>query len=259
MIRTSRNFRRDFDLLVLLTRNEIVLKYKRTMLGVVWSLLTPLCMAMIYYFAFVVVMPGKRPPNFTFHLLSGLFPWMLFTASVSRSARILGSNADLLKRVRFPRVYLVVATIVSQSVFLLASVPILIGLSYHYGGGPSLTWLIGVPVLLVVFCTMTMACSVLVALANAYFRDMEHIIELVLRMLFWLTPVVYTIDMVPKSFRPFYDYNPLAGTIVCWQKLFQNNELVWSQVGLSWAISLPCLVLAVLLFKRVEPKLDEIL
>lgn len=259
MIRTPRNFRRDFDLLVLLTRNEIVLKYKRTMLGVVWSLLTPLCMAMIYYFAFVVVMPGKRPDNFTFHLLSGLFPWMLFTASVSRSARILGSNADLLKRVRFPRVYLVVATIVSQSVFLLASVPILIGLSYHYGGGPSLTWLIGVPVLLLVFCTMTMACSVLVALANAYFRDMEHIIELVLRMLFWLTPVVYTIDMVPKSFRPFYDYNPLAGTIVCWQKLFQNNELVWSQVGLSWAISLPCLVLAVLLFRRVEPKLDEIL
>ena len=259
MIKTRQNFRRDVDLLILLARNEIVLKYKRTILGVVWSLLTPLCMAMIYYFAFVKVMPGKRPDNFTFHLLSGLFPWTLFTASVSRSAKILGSNANLLKRVRFPRLYLVVTRIVSQSVCFLASIPILIGLSYHYGGGPSLTWLIGVPVLLVVFCTMTMACSVLVALANAYFRDMEHIIELVLRMLFWLTPIVYTVRMVPASFQPFYNYNPLAGTIVCWQKLFQNNELVWSQIGLSWAISLPCLVLAVLLFRRVGPKLDEIL
>ncbi len=259
MIKTPQNFRRDVDLLILLARNEIVLKYKRTILGVVWSLVTPLCLAMIYYFAFTVIMQGRRPPNFTFHLLSGLFPWILFTASVSRSAKILGSNANLLKRVRFPRLYLVVATIVSQSVCFLASIPILIGLSYYYGQGPSLIWLIGVPILLVVFCTMTLACSVLVAMSNAYFRDMEHIIELVLRMLFWLTPIVYMVSMVPAKLRPFYDYNPLASTIVCWQELFQRNELVWPQIGLSLAISLPCLVVIVLLFKRVEPKLDEIL
>src|SRR5512139_3354556 len=109
----NRELRRKKDLLLLLTKKEITLKYKRTVLGIFWSLLNPILLAIVLFIAFKVFMRIKME-NYTFFFLSALFPWNWFSASVTMSTGTLISNVSLIKKIRFPRHCLVVATILAQ-------------------------------------------------------------------------------------------------------------------------------------------------
>jgi ABC-type polysaccharide/polyol phosphate export permease len=122
----NRELKRKRDLLWLLTKKEVTLKYKRTVLGIIWSLLNPILFALVLFIAFGIFMRIQME-NYVFFFLSALFPWNWFSASITMSAGTLIGNVHLIKRIRFPRHFLILATILAQLVNLLS----LIAVGFH--------------------------------------------------------------------------------------------------------------------------------
>jgi len=243
---------------MLLTRKEITLKYRRTVLGILWSLLNPILLAVVLFIAFRVFMRVQME-NYTFFLLAALFPWNWFSASTTLSAVTLISNVSLLKRIRFPRHYLVIATVLAQFVNLLFSLPIILALAYYCAEGPSLAWLWAVPILIIIQFFVTLGICLAISMVNAYFRDMEYIIGVAVNMLFWMTPIVYPLKMIPKEYEIYLILNPLTYLMTAWRDVFMSNSIVWQNLGISFASSTLFLLLGIVIFQRLGRRLDEVL
>jgi lipopolysaccharide transport system permease protein len=254
----NKEFIRKKDLLWLLTKKEITLKYKRTILGIFWSLLNPILLAAVLFIAFKIFMRIQME-NYIFFLLSALFPWNWFSASVTMSTGTLIGNINLIKKIRFPRHFLVVATILGQLVNMLFALPILVGFSYVYGKGPGINWLIAVPILIFIQFVVTTGICLFISMINAYFRDMEYIVGVVISILFWLTPVIYPLNVVPKTYRIYLSLNPLTYLITAWRDIFMLNSIDWGHIGISFGSSLIFLFLGLLVFQRLGKRLDEVI
>jgi lipopolysaccharide transport system permease protein len=167
--------------------------------------------------------------DFSLFLLSGLFPWTWFSNSVSASTVSFNANKSLIKKFPFPKHFLLVANVLSQAVHFLFSLPIIAFLVYYYGRTVGLSWLIGIPVLLVVQFLITIGACLAVSAINVYFYDFQFIVAFLLTMLFWLTPIVYQFDTVPETYRFLFMYfNPLTSLISSWRELFMSNIIHWS-------------------------------
>jgi lipopolysaccharide transport system permease protein len=249
---------RTLDLLWLLTQKEVTLRYKRTTLGILWSLLNPLLLALVYYFAFKVII-RFRVDNYAFFLLSALFAWTWFAASVNMSTGSLVGNASLIKKVNFPRHLLVFATVAGQLANFLFTIPIIFGLAYLQGPTPSLVWLLGIPVLIVAQLLLTGGIGLALSMLNAYFRDLQYTVNFLVHLLFWLTPIIYPAELIPDRYRFLFQINPVALIITAWRDLFLNHVIDWTNVGLAYLISLSVLALGILTFRVLGKKLDEFL
>jgi lipopolysaccharide transport system permease protein len=254
----NKEFIRKKDLLWLLTKKEITLKYKRTALGILWSLLNPILLAIVLFIAFKIFMRIKME-NYTFFFLSALFPWNWFSASITMSTGTLISNVSLIKKIRFPRHFLILATILAQLFNLIFALPIIIGLSYFYGNGFGMNWFLIVPILIAIQFTVTTGICMAISMVNAYFRDMEYIIGIVVSMLFWMTPIVYPLNMVPEAYRIYLVLNPLTYLITAWRDLFMSNQIDWGSIGISFGSSLIFFFLGLLVFERLGKRLDEVI
>ncbi len=242
----------------LLTKKEVTLKYKRTFLGILWSLLNPILLALVLIIAFKVFMRIKME-NYTFFFLSALFPWNWFSASVTMSTGALVGNVNLIKRIRFPRHFLVLSTILGQFVNFVFALPIVVGLSYFYGEGPGMNWLITIPILMVIQSIATIGICLVLSMVNAYFRDMEYIVGVVITLLFWMTPIIYPLKMVPEEYRFYLAINPLTYLITAWRDLFMSNYIDWGSIGISSGSSLVLVVLGIVVFKGLGKRLDEVI
>lgn len=254
----TRELRRQFDLLWLITVKEVTLKYKRTYLGIIWSLLNPVLSSIIFYIAFRIFM-RVRVENYTLFLMSAMFPWTAFSAASSLSASSLINNVSLIKKIRFPRQMLVISVVIAQLVNFLFSIPVICVVVLLYHLTPGLSWMAGIPILIVVQFTLTLGFCLALSMVNTYFRDMEYIIGIFLNMLFWLTPVVYPVSAVPEQYRTYMYVNPLTPLMSSWRELFMSNRIEWGGIGLSFAISLGVLCCGTLIFRVLGQRVDEIL
>ncbi len=251
-------FRRKTDLLWLLTKKEVTLKYKRTYLGILWSLLNPILLALVLLIAFKVFMRIKME-NYIFFFLSALFPWNWFSASVTMSTGTLIGNVSLIKKIRFPRHFLVLSTILAQFINFIFALPIIVGFSYFYGKGPETNWLTALPILVVIQFIVTLGICLVISMVNAYFRDMEYIIGIVVSLLFWMTPIIYPLEMVPEAYRIYLAINPLTYLITAWRDLFMSNIIDWGNIGISLGSSFIFVLLGILVFQSFGKRLDEVI
>ena len=254
-----RHLRREIDLLWMLTQKQITLQYKRTYLGILWSLLNPLLFALILYIAFTIVLAIKKE-DFSLFLLSGLFPWTWFSNSVSASTVSLIANKGLIKKFPFPKHFLLSAGILSESVHFLVSIPIILLLAYYYGKSASILWLVGIPMLFITQFIITMGVSFAVSIINVYFRDFQFIVSFLLNLLFWLTPIIYQFETIPERYRFLFLYfNPLTSLIGSWRELFMLNTIRWNWLTMAVLGSIVIFIFGLLIFQRFNRRLDEIL
>jgi lipopolysaccharide transport system permease protein len=254
----TKETQRKLDLIILLTEKEIKLKYKRTTLGIFWSLLNPVLTALVFVVAFKIFMRFKME-NYTFFLLSALFPWSWFQASVIISGRALVDNVTLIKKVIFPRTYLVAAVIFAQLINLIFSIPILLILSALTAQGSSWTWIVGIPILIAIQLVFTYGCSLIISITNTFFRDIEYLVAVFMNLVFWMTPIIYPLSSMPEKYRVLARLNPLTSLMNAWRELFMHNTLVWQDMGIALVMALVFLWLGNAVFKKMERKLDEVL
>ncbi len=250
--------RQQIDLLRLLIKKEITLKYKRTYLGFLWSLLNPLLTALVLFLAFKIFMRFEMK-DYTLFLLSALFPWTWFSASVTMSTISLTGNISLIKKIIFPKHFLILATIISQLVNLLFALPIIITICLYYHKIPSLNWFVAIPILIIIQFMTTYGLALFISMINAFFRDMEYIVSVIVSMLFWVTPIIYPLDQIPAKYHPYLALNPLTYLIESWRNIFFSNTINWNYIGISFVTAIVVYITGSFVFRKMDRKLDEVL
>lgn len=246
------------DLTWVLTIKEIKVKYKNSFLGYLWSILHPLLLATVYYFAFKLVL--KLPiKEFTLFILLGLFPWQWFSNSVMTSASTLLSNASLIKKVNFPRWVIPLANVLNDTVHFILSLPILIGLALFYKKNPSITWIYGIPLLVLIQFFLTFGIALIISSINLFFRDLERFVSIGLNVLFYLTPIVYNSQLIPNKYKIYFLLNPLYGLIESWHSLILTNIVDRYLISLSLSESLLIFFIGFFIFRKLSWKFAEIL
>ncbi len=236
----------------LFTRRDLKLRYQDTALGLLWSLIKPLTIGAVLY---VVLSKFIRIRVDDYHLvlLSALFPWIWFQTSVLLGTSSFRANAALIKKVPFPRFVLPFSTILNNGIHFLIAIPILVILLAVSDQYPSATWLIGIPLLVLLQTALLMGTLLFVASIDVFFRDLEHLVEVVLFMLLYASPILYPLDLVPDGWRPIMLINPLTSLIEAWRGLFLRNELPGLDIWPALLFTTGALVLGWLVFRRLEP------
>jgi lipopolysaccharide transport system permease protein len=193
------------ELLINLTMREVRGKYKRTALGQFWSLLNPLAMMLIFTVVFGqlvrVSIPVGNPSGlhlFALWLVCALLPWNFFNNAISAGMGSLVGNANLLKKVYFPRDVLVIATVLSWDVSFLFELVVAFAAVLVFGGMP-LPWLPLVVLFVVLLTMFALGIGLALSVANVYFRDTQHLMGILMQMWFYATPIVYPISYVNKE------------------------------------------------------------
>jgi ABC-2 type transport system permease protein len=178
------------EILANLTRKEVKVKYTSSALGAAWAMLNPLLFLLVFWFVFGLVLKNGLP-QFPIYILSGILAWNLYNSSLSLSARSVVDNANLVKKVYFPREILPLSTIgvaLVDFVFQAVVLVIFLLIEQHNPWGINLLLL---PLAMVALLLFVVALSFLVSSLNVKYRDTQHLLNLALIMWFWLTPVVY--------------------------------------------------------------------
>jgi homopolymeric O-antigen transport system permease protein len=210
------------DLLRHLVLRDLRHKYKGSSLGFAWSLLHPLLMAAVYTVAFRLIV-RVNIAHFPLFLLSGLLPWMFFTAALSGASGAIVDNGTLVRKVAFPRVILPLAAVATQLVQFALMYLIIVPLLFAFGIGlrPALVALLPVIALQVVF---TAGLGLLFATAYVYARDTRHLLDVGLQVWFWVTPVVYSAALVPDSIASILRWNPMARFITSYHDIIVDGR-----------------------------------
>lgn len=199
---------RNRELIWALAIKELHVRYKRSALGFLWALLNPLLMMIILTMVFSTLM-RVAIHDYPIFLISTLLPWTFFSQSLSYSVESIVTNGDLLKKVYVAKSVFPIAAVVSNVInFLFSIVPLVLLLivfrfPFHW------TWLY----LLVPFLSLllfTLGCSFFFAMANVFFRDMAHILQVILSAWFYFCPIIYSLDFVPARYRFLFRLNPLV-------------------------------------------------
>ncbi len=252
----KRDFEYYFDLITVLTKKEIKVRYKNSVLGYVWSIANPLLYALIFYFVFKVIMRFQIK-NYTLFLIAGLFPWQWINNSIIASTGSFIGNVSLIKKVVFPRLFLPLAQVLNDAFHFIVSLPVIVLFLLFYGKYPSLNWLVFVPVMLIPTFLMVYGFSLAIASINVFFRDLQYLVALLMMVLFYLTPVFYAISFVPQRYRVFVFANPFTSIITCWRSLLVNNTMEWHSYLIAVVYGVFVLVAGIFVYEKLKDRFAE--
>lgn len=238
----------------LLTKRDLRVRYATSALGYVWSILDPLLMAGIYFFVFTVVFHrgGVGESPYIVFLLSAMLPWVWFNGSVGDSTRGYLREAKLIRSTTIPRTIWVNRIVLSKGIEYLASLPVLavFVIVFHPPVSVDLLWFY--PMAIILQAALTVGLGLIVAPLVVFFRDLERAVRLVLRLLFYASPIIYSATDVPHVLRRVAALNPLTGIFSLYRAPFFPGELHWSSVAIGAAVTVVILVVGVWVFSRTE-------
>lgn len=213
----SSSFTYHFDLIWHLVKRDFALQYKRSALGVLWSLLLPLGQLLVLVLVFQKIIPLKIDA-YPLHLFCALLPWSWFSNCINSSGGLFIYNRDLVRRPNFEPYKLIIVNTLSNLLLYIIALPLLFVLMLYFGRGFTLSLVI-LPLLIIIQGVLIMGLGLIIATINAFYSDVQHLVGVALMMLFFLTPVFYGYESIGESFRFLYSLNPMAS-------LIQNNRLI---------------------------------
>ena len=204
---------------------DLKVRYKSSVLGFVWSLLNPLLMMLVFTLVFSVMMPNNRIDKFPVFVLCALLPWNWFSFSVAGSMGAIVGNANLIKKVYFPREILPASAVLANLVnFLLACIVLFVMLIVF--GVPFTPALLLLPILIITQTMLTLGIAFFLSALNVFFRDTEVIMDVVILAWFFVTPIFYDIhDLFPTYERWLYVFNPMASLIEAYRNVLLRGVL----------------------------------
>jgi ABC-2 type transport system permease protein len=233
----------------LLTTRDLKVRYSTSALGYLWSVLDPLLMAGIYWFVFTQVFqrPFGTDPYIVF-LISALLPWMWFNGAVSDSTRAFLKDAKLVRSTKIPRTIWVNRIVLSKGIEFLLAIPVLAFFAIVFEA--QVGWeLVYFPLAILLQTILTVGVALIVAPLVVFFRDLERAVKLVLRFLFYASPIIYGVSNLPSELHIWAAFNPLSGIFGLYRAGFFPDELDWFNVVISVAMSIALLAIGMLVFR----------
>jgi ABC-2 type transport system permease protein len=245
------------ELLRNLVIKDLKLKYRGSALGFVWSLANPLAMLVVYSVAFTYIMRIRRE-GFVLFLFVGLLAWTFFASTISMATGTIADAGGLLKSVRFPRAVMPMATVLFNLAQYLMTFAVLLPVMLIVFRVRPAAPMLAYPIVLFLLVLFTSGLALIVATANVYYRDVKHLVEVGLQVMFWATPVVYETTQVPVRLRRAILLAPLSPYITAYHDVFYYGRWPAAEI---WILAVGYAVLALVaglwLITRVEDRLTE--
>ncbi|QCB96947.1 ABC transporter permease [Arthrobacter sp. PAMC25564] len=223
-------------LLKLLVRKEIKVRYRGSVLGLLWSYVKPLMQFMIYFVALGIFLNLQRAtPNYAIYLFSGIVMINFFTETLGNATRSIVDNRDLIRKIYLPRELFPVSTVWVSAAHFLPQVLILVGACLVVGWAPSLVQLLAVIAAFIVVAILGTGLGLLFGAINVYFRDSENIVDMILMVVTWASPVLYIWTMARDALGPWfavYQANPMTVAVEIFHWAFWYPTLKADQVGM---------------------------
>lgn len=240
-----------------LVQRDLRVRYARSWLGYLWTVIDPLAMALIYFVVFAIIFQKPNAghhPYFLF-LLVGLLGWQWFNASVTESSRALLAEAKLVRSTNLPRELWVIRVVIAKGVEFLLSLPVLLVFVVVYvaRGDTTLNWkLVFFPVGLVLQFVLQIGIGLLLAPATVLADDTIRVVRIALRMLFYGTPIIYSLDIAPSWLQTVLWFNPLSGIFELYRAGFFAEPVQRAPLFAGVFVSLALLGWGVVAFSRME-------
>lgn len=240
-----------------LVLKDLKLKYRDSLLGVLWSLLNPLLTLAVYTFAFHTILRVQMEGYASFLLVS-LLPWNFFSSSLLASTGAILQNAHLIRKVYFPREVLPIATVLFWFAQLLLALAVFVPfLMVTSTLRMRWTFLLSAPLLLL-HVLFVIGLALLLSALTTSFRDVAHLTEVALLLLFWVTPIVYPVTMAPEWLQPWLRAGPLSAFAIAYQEVLFFSRVPDGVVLLSVLVSpLLSLVIGLAVFRSCSPSFAE--
>lgn len=245
-------------------QREFQSKYRNTMFGAAWNVLQPLAMIIVYTVIFAEVMRAKLPGidsnfGYSIYLCAGVLTWGLFAEITTRALNMFLDNANLLKKLSFPRLCLPVTVVANgllnfAIVFGLFSVFLVIS-----GNWPGIAYVALLP-MLALLVVLAVGLGMVLGVLNVFFRDVGQFFGIFITFWFWLTPIVYPASILPAGLQPLMAWNPMAGIMAAVQGILVTGQWPqWSSLTYPMVLGLVLCLLGLRLFrKRAGEMVDEL-
>ena len=205
-------------------KKDIRGKYKGSFLGVLWSFVNPLLQVVVYAIVFPYIMRVKTE-NYLIFLICGVIPWTWFLTSITQSTSCITVNSNLIKKVYFPRIILPLSVVTSGMInFLISCIIIVLSVLIS---GLGLSWhLIFLPILVAIQYVVCLALSLLLSSINVYIKDVEYLVIFILNMMFYATPILYSIDLFDGWMIWLFRLNPMAHLINAYSQISKLRNMM---------------------------------
>jgi ABC-2 type transport system permease protein len=211
------------DLIRNLVSRDFKTRYKRSYLGILWSLLNPLLLILVYTLAFDYIMK-IRVKDFPMFFMCGFLPWSFFSASITTSLSSLSDSGYLIKAVYFPREIIPLSIVLSCLLHFLITFLFVFPILLIYGYLPQWSYLL-LPLIIFLQTVFAFGLSLFLSSIHVYFRDLRYILDVVLMAWFWLTPVVYPSSLIPESYLFLYKLNPMMLFVTAYRDVLLGGTL----------------------------------
>ncbi len=247
------------ELLFILAARDVKVRYKQTIFGVAWAIMQPLFTMLVFtlFFGRLAGMPSDGIPYPLFAYV-GLFMWGFFSSALTKSGNSLVGNANLITKVYFPRMVVPISAVLAGLVDLAVTSVFLIILLFYYGIGFSVN-LMMLPVLVFLTTLLAIGLGMLVSGLNVKYRDVGQVLPFLIQLVFFLSPIIYPLSIVPDKWRWLMALNPVTGLIEGFRSTFFGTPFNWFSLGIAASFTILVFVYAVYAFRRMEDDFADII
>jgi homopolymeric O-antigen transport system permease protein len=264
--RTEKNYWADLwryrELFFILAWRDISVRYKQTIIGVLWAIIRPLLTMVVFtvIFSRIAKLPSDGNAPYALMVFAAMLPWSLFSNALSESSNSLISNANLIGKIYFPRLIIPSATLVTAFIDFLISFIILIGMMAYYKFAPGIHILL-MPCFIILAMLASLGPGLWITALNVKYRDFRYIIPFVVQFGLYISPVGFSSQIIPEKWRMLYSINPMVGVIdgFRWCILGGNSPIYLHGFILSLFVVAFFLWLGVSRFRRMEKTFADLI
>ena len=240
-----------------LVLRELRGRYKGSVFGFAWTFLNPLLQLMVYTVVFSTIMRAGIKDYYLF-LFVALIPWLFFSSSVAGGASCILVQKDLVKKIYFPRMVLPIAHVTGAFINMLLSFIVVFAVLLLSGKGVSLHALVYLPVIMIAEYAFALSMALLCSSTTVYFRDLEHILGIVIMAWQFLTPVMYSVDMVPPHLLKIFYLNPMTPIISAYRDILYYKQVPHLGTLLyGFGLSIALLTVGIVVFNKLQRNFAE--
>ncbi len=246
------------DLITMFVKRDFVTLYKQTILGPLWYIIQPLFTTLVFTIIFgrVAKISTDSLPPFLFYM-AGNVMWGYFAGSLTSTSDTFNTNAQIFGKVYFPRLTVPLATVIVNFLQFGIQLVLFIGFYLYFmlKGVPirPTWWLIGLPALLLQMAILSFGLGILLSSMTTKYKDLRFAMAFVVQLWMYATPIVYPLSQIPDWLLPYYVLNPMVAIVESFRFMFFGTSVIqWSQIGISWGMTLILLFFGIVLFSRIE-------
>lgn len=250
------------ELLFFLAWRDVKVRYKQTALGVLWVVMQPLLMTLIFsvFLGKLARVPSDGLP-YPVMVFAGLLPWTFFSNAVTQSVTSIVGNANLITKVYFPRLIIPAAAVLARLFDFAVALIILFGMMAFYRVTPTASMAM-IPVLALLTAILALGCGTFVAALNVRYRDVGVVLPVLIQLWMFASPVLYPAQLVrdawPRAYR-LYELNPIVGVVDGFRSALFGRAFDWTALGKTTLIALLILTASAYFFRRVEKGFADVI